>query len=164
MQEITFDQLELNPFSVMSQDNFLLTSGTVNRFNTMTCGWGSLGYIWNKPAVFVFVRESRYTLEFMDSSSLFTLSFFPPESKSKLLYCGTHSGRDVDKVKECDLTPIVLDGGISFEEANLVFVCKKMSKSFLDRDSFIDESIMRHYKDDDFHYMFVGEIKGVYIK
>lgn len=163
MQQITFDQLELNPFEVMSEDNFLLTSGTKEDFNTMTCGWGALGYIWAKPSITVFVRESRYTLEFMDKNDIFTASFFPPIERSKLFYCGTHSGRDVNKIKECGLNPIALDGGIAFEEANLVFVCKKISKTFIDKDSFIDQGILTHYPQGDFHYMFVGEIKGIYI-
>ena len=81
MQKIGFDQLELNPFTVIGSDNFLLTAGGMSDWNTMTAGWGGLGYLWGAPVAYVFVREERYTLQFMERCGVFTLSFFPPEMK-----------------------------------------------------------------------------------
>ena len=66
MQRIDYTQLELNPFSMIGSESFLLTAGTMNDWNTMTAGWGGLGYIWEEPAAFVFVRESRFTYSFID--------------------------------------------------------------------------------------------------
>lgn len=45
------------------------------------------------------------------------------------------------------------------DEGNLVITCKLLSASRLTPDSFLDESILpAHYKDGDFHTMYVGEI------
>lgn len=163
MQRIDYTQLELNPFSMIGSESFLLTAGTMNDWNTMTAGWGGLGYIWEEPAAFVFVRESRFTYSFIDRHDRFTLSFFPPEMKDALAFCGTHSGRDTNKAKEAGLTPISLDGAVSFAEANLVFSCRKASKTVIDESSMIDSSILKLYPQHDWHSMFIGFIDGVYI-
>ena len=163
MQRIDYTQLELNPFSMIGSESFLLTAGTMNDWNTMTAGWGGLGYIWEEPAAFVFVRESRFTYSFIDRHDRFTLSFFPPEMKDALTFCGTHSGRDTNKAKEAGLTPISLDGAVSFAEANLVFSCRKASKTVIDESSMIDSSILKLYPQRDWHSMFIGFIDGVYI-
>lgn len=163
MQRIDYTQLELNPFSMIGSESFLLTAGTMNDWNTMTAGWGGLGYIWEEPAAFVFVRESRFTYSFIDRHDRFTLSFFPPEMKDALAFCGTHSGRDTNKAKEAGLTPISLDGAVSFAEANLVFSCRKASKTVIDESSMIDSSILKLYPQRDWHSIFIGFIDGVYI-
>ena len=163
MEKIDCSQLEINPFSMIGEDGFLISAGDKESWNTMTAGWGGLGYIWGKNAVYVFVRESRYTLEFMDKCEEFSLSFFPNEYKDALTICGTKSGRDIDKAAEAGITPMEIDGTVTFEEANLVFTCKKISKTLIAKDGIIDPAPMKYYPQGDWHYMFVGEIKGVYI-
>ena len=84
MEKIDISQVEMNPFTSIGLDDFLLSAGDESGWNTMTAGWGGLGYMWGKPCCFVFVRESRYTLSFMDKFDSFSVSFFPPEKKSIL--------------------------------------------------------------------------------
>ncbi|MBQ2258834.1 MAG: flavin reductase [Spirochaetales bacterium] len=163
MEKIDYKQLELNPFTIIGEDDFLLSAGKSGDWNTMTAGWGGFGYIWGKPVAYVFVRESRYTLEFMDKYDEFSLSFFPNEYRNALTICGTKSGRDINKAAEAGLTPVEADGTVVFEEANLMFTCKKLSKTLISKDGIIDPSPFTHYPQGDWHYMFVGEIKGVYI-
>lgn len=163
MEKIKLEQLELNPFEVIGSDNFLLTAGDNSIFNTMTAGWGGFGYLWSRPVVFVFVRESRYTKEFMERFDGFSISFFSKDYKNILGFCGTHTGRDTNKVEECNITPVSVDGTIAFEEANLVLSCKKISKVFLDKSTILDPDCLTHYPQGDYHYMYVGEIEGVYI-
>ena len=163
MQKIGFDQLELNPFTVIGSDCFLLTAGSAAHWNTMTAGWGGLGYLWNDPAAFVFVRRERYTLQFMETSGVFTLSFFPPERKSVLDYCGSVSGRDADKAKGAGLTPVALDGGIAFEEANLILTCAKTASMEIDGNAIIDDKVRTIYPQEDWHRMYAGRILGVYV-
>ena len=55
----------------------LLTAGSMEKFNTMTVSWGGLGTLWGKPVATVYVRQSRYTHEFMDNGEYFTVSFYP---------------------------------------------------------------------------------------
>ena len=163
MERIDASQLEINPFTMIGKDCFLITAGNMSEWNTMTAAWGGLGYIWNKPVAYIFVRESRYTLEFIDKNDKFTLSFFPNEYKDALTLCGTKSRRDTDKSKEAGIQPCEVDGSVTFEEANLIFTCRKLSKTLIEKDHILDPSALRHYPQGDWHYMFVGEIEGVYI-
>ena len=163
MQKIGFDQLELNPFTVIGNDNFLLTAGGGSDWNTMTAGWGGFGYIWNDPVAFVFVRKERYTLQVLERSDLFTLSFFPPERKGVLDFCGTTSGRNTDKAAGAGITPVQIDGAVAFEEANLIMTCRKIAESVMDESTLIDSGLKALYPQEDWHRMFIGRIQGVYI-
>ena len=163
MQKIDFSQLELNPFTVIGEETFLLTAGSYDAWNTMTAGWGGFGYLWEKPVAYVFVRESRYTYGFIEKSNGFSLSFFPPEMKGVLDYCGTHTGSDSDKAKGAGITPIGLDGTVAFEESNLIMTCRKAASICLDRKAIIDESILKLYPHGDWHHMYAGFIEGDYI-
>lgn len=165
MEKIDISQIELNPFTSIGKDAFLLSAGGEDGWNTMTAAWGSMGCMWGKECIFVVVRESRHTLSFMEKCDSFSVSFFPPEKKSILTFCGSHSGRDTDKAKGAGLTPVFLDGTVAFEEANLTFTLKKLSKHLIDKDGFVDSEINeKWYKNGDYHYLFIGEIKNAYIE
>lgn len=59
-------------------EGFLLTAGCGTereQWNTMTAGWGSIGFLWNKLTATVYVRPTRYTSEFIDKEDYITLSF-----------------------------------------------------------------------------------------
>ena len=139
-----------------------MTAGSESKFNTMTASWGGVGVLWNTDVAFTFIRDSRYTLEFMDNSEYYTLSFFGGNYMKELAFCGTNSGRDVDKISATGLTP-VHDGNITyFEQAELVLVCKKVYKQKMTSDYFIDKSIIdKTYPTKDWHEMFVGKIVSV---
>ena len=81
-------------FNLISKDWMLITAGDSTKFNTMTASWGGFGYIWNRPVAYIFIRESRYTHEFMDKGDKVTLSFFSEEYRDALKLCGSQSGRD----------------------------------------------------------------------
>ena len=107
--------------------------------------------------VTVYVNPARYTWEFLRESDTFTVSFFPPEYRKALGYLGSHSGREGDKVAAAGLTPKELAGGVSFEEAELTFVCRKLYQAPFEREGMAEE-IDRFYADWEPHWMFVGEI------
>lgn len=71
---------------------------------------------------------------------------------------GSKSGRDEDKISLTNLTPKFLDNAITFEEANLILVCKKIFKQELNKDNIPSEYKNRFYKDDDAHDMYIGEV------
>ena len=79
-------------------------------------------------------------------------------------YCGVKSGRDIDKAEACGLTPVFVDGGVTFEQAEYTIVCRKMAGQFLDPSGFIDPSIESNYSKNDYHKMYIGEILKVYKK
>lgn len=151
-----------NPFTAIGKDWMLVTAGTIEQWNTMTAAWGGLGYLWNREAAFAFVRPNRYTYGFMEKNDHYTLSFFPPEQRRMLNFCGTHSGRDTDKAKETGITPFSPTGAtISFEEARLILICKKIYTQDLDPRFFLDPAIHDAYPEKQYHRMYVGEVAEI---
>lgn len=161
MKEILANNLEKTAFEMIGKDWMLLTAGNSESYNTMTASWGGLGVLWNKNVVFAFVRPQRFTFEFMNDNDYFSCSFFNEEFRNALAYCGKYSGRDVDKAKECNLTPDFSENAPYFEEADTVIVCKKLYVQQMTEDSIIDDSIKANYNGDDYHHVFVGEIVKV---
>jgi flavin reductase (DIM6/NTAB) family NADH-FMN oxidoreductase RutF len=151
--------LTVNVFGLIGNEWMLITAGNREAFNTMTASWGGMGVIWGKNVCFCVVRPGRYTYRFMETSDRFTLSFFDDRFRKALAYCGSHSGRDVDKVKEAGFTPIFGDEGIFFSEARLVLCCRKLYFQDIDPSNFIDPTIDgAHYPIKDYHRMYIGEI------
>lgn len=73
---MNLNEMRINPFKEIGSGWALVTAGTKNGANMMTVSWGAVGVMWGKNVVFVFVRGSRYTKEFLDSCDTFSLSFF----------------------------------------------------------------------------------------
>ena len=161
MTEISPCNLEKSAFEMIGKDWMLLTAGNDESYNTMTASWGGLGVLWNKNVVFAFVRPQRFTFEFMNDSDYFSCSFFKEEFRNALAYCGKYSGRDVDKAKECNLTPEFSENAPYFEEADTVIICKKLYVQQMNENCIIDDSIKANYHGDDYHHVFVGEIVKV---
>ncbi|MBF0567655.1 MAG: flavin reductase [Nitrospirae bacterium] len=152
------EQLPDNPFKAIGSQWMLVTAGTAESFNTMTASWGGFGVMWAKKICTCVVRPTRHTYGFMEKSPTFSLSFFAEEYKKTLLFCGTHSGRDTDKMAETGLTPIAGDETVYFKEARLVFLCRKIYTHDIDPGRFIDPAIESNYPLKDYHRMYVGEI------
>jgi len=154
-----------NPFTLIGKDWMLITSGNIEKFNTMTASWGGFGILWNKKVCFIFIRPTRYTYEFIEQNDNFTLSFFSEDYRKALSFCGTRSGRDVDKIAATGLTPVSgSQDTVYFEEARLVLECKKLYFQDLDPANFLDPDIEKNYAAKDYHRVYVGEIVGCYLK
>lgn len=126
-----WEDREFKVFDLFRDRWALVTAGTMERFNTCTVGWGSLGTLWTRPGksgsvATVYLYETRYTREFLTENDRFTLSFFPPQNKKALGILGTLSGREGDKVAVAGLTPLAIGGSVGFREAELTFVCRKL--------------------------------------
>ena len=164
-QEIAVKDLKFNPFTMINNEWMLLTAGNERKCNTMTVSWGSLGVLWNKPVATVYVRPTRYTLEFLNREGTFSLCVFDEAYRPALNYCGSRSGRDGDKIKAAGLTP-VFDGATPyFQEAKAVFVCKKLYRQDFDPACFFDPALdAANYPKKDYHKMFIGSIEKVLVK
>lgn len=158
-QDMPREEFQFEPFTSISSKWALLTSGDKEKANAMTIAWGSVGYLWNKDVATVYVRNSRYTKEFIDKTGYFTINFFPDEYKAALKYLGTVSGRNEDKIKMARLH-LDYDGNIPYiDEATCILVCKVMFKQELDPENFYDASEKtKWYSDGDLHMMYVAEI------
>ena len=165
-KEIDYKDLQLNPFNMFLSEWGLVSAGGEQSHNTMTVGWGTLGILWGKPVAIVFIRPQRFTKEFVEQHAAFTLSFYPGEYRKALEVLGTKSGRDCDKIAESGLTPYYVDDVLAFQEAHTIMVCKKIfGGQQFDASQFIDTGLAtRIYPDEDFHYLYVGEIEKVLVK
>ena len=139
----------------------LVTAGTADSFNAMTVSWGSLGVLWRKPVITVYVKPIRYTSEFLDREDYFTLSFFPDAYKHDLGILGSRSGRDCDKLAMTSLTPQFLENGIVFKEAELTIVCKKIYSEPLKPEKIPAFAVEDYYENEPPHCVYIGEIVQV---
>ncbi len=160
LQSLDPRALSENPFTLLGDDWGLLSAARGDAMNTMTVSWGGLGVLWGLPVCTVYVRPQRYTKEFIDAASHFTLSFFDESHRKALQYCGAHSGRDGDKAKAAGLTPVRGEhGAVWFAEARLVLVCRKLYAQPFEPACFVDASVdQRHYPNRDHHTQYMGEV------
>ena len=159
--------IDINTFALNSDDfekGFLITAGTLGNYNMMTAGWGGIGTFWSKPALTVYVRDTRLTYKFMNDNEYFTCSFYGDEYKDMLRFCGSRSGRDFNKAEECNLTPVEVYGQVlSFKEAKITLVCRKLCHFDLTEDNFDDlEHGRAVYPLKDYHRGYIAEIVKIY--
>lgn len=164
-KEIEFTDVKENVVDLLKNRWGLVTAGNESGYNTMTVSWGAVGELWGTDMATVYIRPQRYTEEFLDREHYFTLSFYPDDMKKQIHgVCGSKSGRDVDKAKECGITPCFDEAAPFFEEAELVLVCRKAAKGKFEPSQFIDGSIEdKWYEIKDFHYIYYGAIEKVLI-
>ncbi|MEO0237472.1 MAG: flavin reductase [candidate division WOR-3 bacterium] len=154
-----------NIFKLWDDEWVLITAGNKEKFNCMTASWGGFGILWNKPVAFIFIRPTRYTYQFVEKNNYFTLSSFYKKDKKVLSFCGKYSGREHDKIKETGLKPIFLKENIIFyEQMKIGIVCEKLYFNDLKEKNFLNKSLLDNYPKKDFHRLYVGEIKNIYIR
>lgn len=153
-------------FQVFAQQNALLTAGNREGCNPMTIGWCQLGRLWSLPVCTVYVRPERHTYSLMEAGEYFTVSVLPALEKETMALCGTKSGRDVDKVTACGLTPCYGVGDAPFfEEAAWVLVCKKLFVQDMEPSSVRDNRVFASYgAKGGWHRIYTGEVVEVYQK
>ena len=132
--------------------------------NTMTASWGGCGILWNKPVAFVFIRPQRYTYAFTEAAPSLTLSFFGEEYRDALRFCGTASGRDGDKFAQTGLHPAEIGNTAAPREARVIFVCRKLYADRLQENAFVDTQMLSHYKNGDYHKMYICEIEKILVR
>ena len=145
----------------LADDWGLLTAGGIDDYNTMTIAWGETGTMWWMPVVSAYVVPSRHTYGYMQDNDYFVVSLFPPEYKDDLQILGTKSGRDGDKVALTKLTPKAIEHGVTFEEASLTVVCRKLFQQPLSTAELPGEVMEQYYRTMGVHDRFMGEIVDV---
>lgn len=144
-----------------------LTTAAKGKVNTMTIGWGSLGFKWGAPTFTVMVRQSRYTKELIEANGEFTVSFPVNEGFAKALgLCGSKSGRDVDKFAAAGLeavagetvsVPVIKGCGLHLE-------CKIVEHYTMEADKFDKELWEKWYGAGDWHTCYTGIITAAYVE
>lgn len=161
-----WQSLSENTIKMIGTDWMLICAGNISSFNMMTASWGGLGWLWEKPVTFIFVRPQRYTHQFTEKEDYFTLTFYEETYRKILLKMGSVSGRDFDKMKDSGLTAITTEhGSVAFKEAKIIIECKKNYATSILEAGFVDKDLMKTvYPSKDFHTMYVGEITNVWMK
>lgn len=169
-----FEEKDYKVFELFHKQWALATAGNIEHFNSCTLGWGGMGSLWRRPGksaavITVYLHPSRYTCEFFMANETFTVSFFPPDYKEALSYIGSHSGRTVNKAEAAGLTPVAMGDSVTYEEANLTFLCRKIYQHQFAKED-IAKEVQEHYRanpksfppDEDGewqpHWVFIGEI------
>ena len=159
------EEITDNVFEAIGTGWMLVTAGTRESYNTMTASWGTMGVLWNKRICICYVRPSRHTYEFMEKNELFSLSFFEEKHRDILNYCGSHSGRDVDKARETGLQPVEpVTGAVTFEQARMALICRKIYYQDLDPSHFLAEEIEDNYGGSDYHRFYIGEVETCLVR
>ncbi len=163
---ITYKEFNEEAIKLIGHDWMLIAAGNSKDFNMMTAAWGGLGWLWNKPVAYIFVRPQRHTFNYTEREDYFTLTFFEEQQREILREMGTKSGRDFDKMNYDKLTPFVTEfGSIAFKEARLIIECRKLFSTTLKPEDFVDKSIEKQiYPAKDFHIMYIGEIVNILTK
>lgn len=135
------NQLGLAPSSVA-----LVSSGDMEKSNIATIGW--TGIINSEPMiVYVSIRPARFSHEIITKTKEFVINL-PDEKLVKIAdFCGTKSGRDVDKFEVCHLTkgksqmvkaPYIMECPINLE-------CKVVDiQTFCSHEMFVAEVVSTH--------------------
>lgn len=126
----------------------MVSCGDFNNSNITTIAW--TGVINSEPPmVYVSLRPNRYSYNIMKDTKEFVINIPDENLVWETDYCGTKSGRDVDKFKEANLTkekckfvkaPAIAECPISLE-------CK-----------------LKEIKELNSHHMFIAEIVSVNAK
>lgn len=148
----------------------LLTTKGATGVNTMTIGWGTVGIEWGRPIFVAYVRGSRYTHQLLSENPEFTVNCPVGDvDKSILGFCGTKSGRDLDKIAQLGLhleEPLKISvPGI--QELPLTLECKVLYRNPQPTQTIPQDILDRYYPEKngerDFHYAYYAEIVSAYI-
>ena len=159
-REIKVTELDLNPFSKIGEWA-LLTVGDSQNFNMMTITGLMMGQFWLRKTLQVYIHPTRYSYPIMNKSQYFTVSFFPEPRSKALEIAGKLHGNECDKVKETGLTPCFDQNGIYFDEADIVYICRKVFHTDVSEPLFDDKEVFEKYYRDlkSYHRIYVGEIE-----
>jgi len=75
-------------------------------YNIITIAW--TGIVNSEPPMtYISVRKSRYSHQIIEKNKEFVINLCTEELSFQADYCGVKSGKDVDKFKELQLTPVM---------------------------------------------------------
>lgn len=160
------------------KSGILLNTKNNDKIDTMTIGWGQIGITWGKTIFSAYIRHGRFTHQQIEATKEFSVSIptqRTPEIAKAIAYCGTRTGKDINKLADCNLTVV---NGISvnspaIKEIPLTLECKVIYQQEQNKDNIPKDVIKMFYPADvssdnpranrDFHTVYYGEIVNAYI-
>lgn len=142
-----------------------LTTAHDGHVNTMTMSWSAAGVFWAKPVLVLPVRFTRYTHELLMASGYATVSIPADGTLTReLAFCGSKSGRDLDKFAQLGLTaqpgrkvPVPVIGG-----AKLHFECRVLYRTDVAPTNMDPAIEHANYADHNYHTLFFVEVVDCY--
>ena len=139
----------LEPSTILAPIPAVMVScGNMENANITTIAW--TGIINSEPPlVYVSIRPSRYSYNIIKETKEFVINIPDEKLVWQTDYCGTKSGKEVDKFKEAHLTKEISNKvkAPSIEECPIGLECK-----------------LKEIKELGSHHMFIGEIVCVNAK
>lgn len=161
---VPWQQYLQQTLDALGRSGLLLTSiDSKGRPNAMTIGWASFGIQWGQPILTVMVRPSRYTFGCIEMTNDFVVSVPYASLDEQVLFCGTNSGRDVDKFSECRFTLLpteaVRSPGIA--ECGVNYYCRVVHRNDVLESQLDAELKSSAYPQGDYHRFYAGLIEVV---
>ena len=156
----------------------LVNTKNGDKTNSMTIGWGQVGIEWGKLFFTIYIRHGRFTHEQIEATKEFTVSVpleRTPEIVKSIAYCGSRTGRDINKLSDAGLT--LFDGievkSPAIKEIPLTVECKVIYQQEQIAENIPQDINERCYPQDipsdnpmankDYHTVYYGEIVNAYI-
>ncbi|MBN2558426.1 MAG: flavin reductase family protein [Clostridia bacterium] len=167
LNEILFTEVIKEAAEQLTRGGAFLTANYGDKINTMTISWAAMGQIWNKPVLIVLVRYSRHTYRLIDKSGQFVVSFpAPGQLGRELTLCGTKSGRNVDKFKECGFKPLeaATVNAPLIDKCKIHIECKVVYKQAMEP-GLLDKNLKKMFYEanDDYHVIYYGEVTSCHV-
>jgi flavin reductase (DIM6/NTAB) family NADH-FMN oxidoreductase RutF len=152
--------------------------------NSMTAAWGGIGFIWQQPVAFFFIRPQRCTKTFVEAASTLSLSFFDSAYRDTLNFMGNVSGYDdAQKIEHSGLTLGLCETKVSQEpplgvagveqtpyfcEARLVLICERLYQQDMRAECFLDKEQLEQWygkagDENDLHTLYIAGLRQVLV-
>lgn len=117
------------------------------KINLITVAWTGT-VCTNPPKLYISVRPERHSYDMIRNSGEFVVNLTTRSMTRATDYCGVKSGRDVDKWKECRLTPIAAD----------TVSCPMVEQAPVNIECKIDQVLELGS-----HHMFIADVTAVHV-
>lgn len=176
--------MQKNSVDVFDYANFIMkrirkgivvSAKSDDKVNSLTIGWGEIGYVWSIPTFTIYIRKNRFTTGLVLNSKKFTINV-PLDNKydKEIIYLGTHSGRSEDKLTKVGFHINVDDKEfVSIDELPLTIECEVLYSQLQNKKAIPNDILERYYPEDvdsfncgsnkDEHYEIIGKITNAYI-
>ena len=164
-EKMAYDEYFGKVNKILGSMGLLLASGKPEKpTNAMAIGWGSLGIVWGRPMWVVLVRLSRFTYELIEESNEFTVNVPSADMAKQTVYCGSHSGRDEDKLAKLGLSVVAgqeVNSGV-IEACPINYECQVMGKSDIVPEMLAEAVKSEYYGQEDYHRVYFGQVLAAY--
>ncbi len=162
MKKVDYMAIAEKAMSQIKKGAFL-TVKSGDDLNTMTIGWATIGFIWRKPIFMIAVRDSRHTFGIIEKASDFTVSIPSTDMHDEIMFCGTKSGKDVDKYEACNLKPVNAQHVLSpiIDTPGIHLECEIVYKTAM-APTYLAEEYDKLYPEKNYHTLYFGEIVDCY--